>query len=371
MKRTLARFRNSAFRNYLRRHKKYGPVLFFIAGFIFDALTLGRIDGWYVLFILSFYMLSLTATLFAFNLADDEKWNGTLIDRYKDYFPFIIQFFFGGLCSAYVIYFSRSVSLSRAASFFVILVVLFLANEVLKKRISNKYLQFSLYSFISFTFFSFMMPVFIREMNINVFILSGVISLCSSLLLIISIYTVSPSTRLEIHLGKMTVLVLIIYGVISTFYYFRLIPPVPLALESGIVAHDIRLEDNKYIVTYEADESIVFWRKHRLEFIHNLNDNVYVFSSIFAPTYLQKSIFHRWKWYNKTSETWEIVEDIGYNITGGREGGYRGYTYKSNVKPGLWKVEVITDEEMILGVVNFEIIISESKKPQQLVERIF
>ncbi len=371
MKRALVKFRNSPLRDYIKRHQKYGPILFFIAGFIFDTLTLGRIDGWYVLIVLSLYMLSLTVTLFAYNLVDDEKWKDSILDRYKDYFPSFIQFLFGGLSSAYVIYFSRSVSLSRSASFFVILLILFLANEILKRRISNKYLQFSLYSFISFTFFSFMMPVFIREMNNNIFILSGVISLTSSLLLIITIYKASPSTRLEIHLGRIIGLVFIIYAFISTFYYFKLIPPVPLALESGIVAHDVRLENGKYTVTYEADESIVFWRKHRLEFIHNPKDNVYVFSSIFAPTYLQKSIFHRWKWYNKKIEKWEIVEDIGYEITGGRDGGYRGYTYKSNVKSGLWKVEVITDEEMILGVIDFEIVISTTLLPKMLVEKVF
>ncbi|MFT6883197.1 MAG: hypothetical protein ACJAVY_002000, partial [Marinoscillum sp.] len=56
---------------------------------------------------------------------------------------------------------------------------------------------------------------------------------------------------------------------------------------------------------------------------------------------------------------WEIIDNIGYDINGGRDGGYRGYTFKNNVKPGFWKVEVITEEELVIGVIDFEIIISD------------
>jgi len=124
-------------------------------------------------------------------------------------------------------------------------------------------------------------------------------------------------------------------------------------------------------VTYETDEWYVFWRDHRLKFIFNPNDKVFVFSSIFAPTDLKKSIFHRWNWYNTATESWEVIEDIGYDITGGRSGGYRGYTYKSNVKEGEWKVEVLTEEELVLGVIDFEIMTNESLNPKRLVDKKF
>ncbi|MEB8327987.1 DUF2914 domain-containing protein [Flavobacteriaceae bacterium KMM 6897] len=371
MKRALVKFRNSAFRRFIRRHEKYAPLIFFIAGFIFDTLTLGRIDRLYDLIVLCLYMSALTVALFLYNLVDDGKWKNTILARYEVYLPLAIQFLFGGLSSAYVIYFSRSVSLSKTISFFIILVLLLLANELLKKRISNKYLQFSVYFFISFTFFSFIIPVFISEMNTRIFIISGFVSLACTLLLIIIIYSASASTRSEISLIKIIGIILAIYTLINTFYYFKLIPPVPLAMDTGLVAHTIKLKNNKYVVSYETDDWYVFWRNHRLQFIHDPKDNVYVFSSIFAPTDLEKSILHRWKWYNVTTKEWEIVEDIGYEITGGRDGGYRGYTFKNNVKPGLWKVEVITEEELVLGVIDFEIIINPSLQPKRVVQRKF
>jgi hypothetical protein len=342
-----------------------------MGGFIFDSFTLGRIDRLYDLVVLCMHMSFLTITIYLYNLADDGKWTNTFLERYEEYFPLAIQFFFGGLSSAYVIYFSRSVSLSKTASFFVILVIMLVANEFLKKRISNKYLQFSVYFFISFTFFTFMIPVLIREMSTEIFIFSGLASLILTLILVVFIYLISPSTRSEIRIGKLLAIILCIYGSINLFYFLRLIPPVPLALENGIAAHNVRSANNEYIVTYERDDSRLFWRQHRKHFIYKPEDKVYIFSSIFAPTDLKESIIHRWKWFNAVNDEWEVVDNIGYDIAGGRDGGYRGYSFKNNVKAGKWEVEVITDDELVLGVIDFEIVINSSVQPINLVNRKF
>ena len=366
MKKTLARYKNSAFRSFIRRHSKYAPILFFIGGFIFDTLTLGRIDRTYDLTVLCLHMTSLSIVLYLYNLADDGKWKNTFLARYEEYLPLAIQFFFGGLSSAYVIYFSRSVSLSKTASFFIILVLLLIANEFLKKRISNKYLQFGVYYFISFTFFTFMIPVFLKELNTSIFLISGAVSLVSTLVLLTFIYSKSPSTRKEIKLGKMIAIILVVYGIINLFYFLRLIPPVPLALDKGIVAHDVVLKNGNYEVTYESEESFIFWRKHKLDYNYTPDQRVYIFSSIFAPTDFKKSIFHRWRKYNDKTKEWITVDDIGYDITGGRDGGFRGYTYKSNVTPGEWEVQVLTEEEQVLGVIGFHINLNTDQEPLRL-----
>ncbi len=366
MKKTLSKFKNSAFRSFIRRHSKYAPILFFIGGFIFDTLTLGRIDRTYDLTVLCLHMTSLSITLYLYNLADDGKWKNTFLERYKEYLPLAIQFFFVGLSSAYVIYFSRSVSLSKTASFFIILVLLLIANEFLKKRISNKYLQFGVYYFISFTFFTFMIPVFLKELNTTIFLFSGAASLVCTLVLLIVIYGRSPSTRKEINLAKMIAIILAIYGVINLFYFLKLIPPVPMALDKGIVAHNIVLKNGKYEVSYEPEESFIFWRKHKLDYSYTPAQRVYIFSSIFAPTDLKKSIFHRWRRYNDDTKEWVTVEDIGYDITGGRDGGFRGYTYKTNVMPGEWEVQVLTEEEQVLGVIGFHINFNTNQEPLRL-----
>ena len=345
--------------------------MFFLGGFVFDILTLGRIDRLYDLVVLCLHMTALTITIILYNIAEDTQWKTPFFDKYYDYFPLAIQFFFGALSSAYVIYFSRSVSLSKTISFFIILVLFLFANEFLKKRIANKYLQFSVYFFVSFIFFTFMIPVFVKEMNTNIFLISGAISFLFSFILIITIYSVCKSTRSDIRLWKMLSIILVMYGVINLFYFLRLIPPVPLALQNGLVAHNITVTNDAYYVQFETDEWYVFWRDHKVKFRYTPGQNIYIFTSIFAPTDITKSIYHRWKYYNKNTNTWDILEKIGYDITGGRDSGYRGYSFKSNMKLGRWKVEVITDEELILGVINFEVVENTSSIPLKTVTKTF
>lgn len=191
---------------------------------------------------------------------------------------------------------------------------------------------------------------------------SGILSLALTLILISLTYFKSPSTRNELRLGKLLGLVLLIYGTITLFYFLRLIPPVPLALDEGMVAHNIELEDNAYSVTYEPEEWYVFWQLHQTKFHYQSGENIFLFSSIFAPTDLKKSVLHRWKWLNPKTDEWETVEDIGFEIMGGRDNGYRGYTFKKNVKIGEWQVQVLTDEDLVLGVVNFEVVMGQPKK---------
>lgn len=300
--------KESGLRQFVRRHQKYGPVLFFIGGFIWDSLTLGRIDRLYDRTILCSYLVCLTACLYVFNLADDGKWKNTWLERYLDYLPLAIQFFLGGLSSAFVVYFSRSVSLSKTVAFFVILVFLLFANELFKHRISNKYLQFGAYFFVSFTFFAFFIPVLIRQMNTTVFMVSGVVSLAITLALIITIYVVSPSTRADIHLGKMLAIIASIYVFINLFYYFNLIPPVPLALDTGVAAYRVERDNDRYFVSYEKDEWYKFWRNNRFNYIYKPGEEVFVFSSIFAPTHLEKSVAHLWKWFSPHTRQWEEIE---------------------------------------------------------------
>ena len=371
MRKIFLKYRESKFHKYVRTHKKYAPLLFFIAGFTWDSLTLGRIDRMYDLIILCSHMVLLTLSIYLFNLSENEEPIIKIPPKYTVYLPLAIQFFLGGLSSAYVIYFARSVSLSKTAVFFGLLLLLFIANEFLRKRISNKYLQFGFYFFVNFIFLSCFVPIILKEMNSAIFYISGLLSLIFTLILVYLVYKSSQIARVEIVRYKMISLILSIYLLVNACYYFKLIPPVPLALDKGLIAYDIKVKNDTYLVTYEVDEWFYFWRDHKTNFNKASNEPVYVFTSVFAPTDLKKKIFHRWMWFNESKEDWQIMDEIGFNIIGGRDNGYRGYSYKNNVINGKWKVEVITDENLVLGVVDFNINLKNNAIKSKLITREF
>lgn len=92
---------------------------------------------------------------------------------------------------------------------------------------------------------------------------------------------------------------------------------------------------------------------------------------LFSPADLKKKINHHWQWKNPRTQKWETSDKIKFEITGGREGGYRGYTYKTNMLEGKWKVDVTTDNEMILGRISFLLVYDSTATNENLKTEIF
>jgi len=356
----------SKFKAFYERHERIALILFFVGGFIWDSLTLQRIDHLYSNFVLFTYLLGLMASLYIFNLTDDGRWKKTFLEPYEEYAPLAVQFFLGGLSSAYVVFFFRSVSLTKTMVFFFILIFLMISNELFKHRISNKYLQFSAFYFINFTFFVFMIPVFTGIMNTMVFIISGGVALAFSSFFILFVYSKSPSTQREIKLLKLCGIVLVIYMSVNVFYYFNLIPPVPLSLKTGLVAYSVEKSESSYLVTYDPDKSYKIWKAFNPNIAYAPGDTIFAYTSIFAPTNLNKGVAHRWKWLDRQTGQWRISDIIDYKIEGGRDGGYRGFTFKTNLHPGQWEIDVITEEGLIIGTMDFNLIQDSSFSKEKL-----
>ena len=106
---------------------------------------------------------------------------------------------------------------------------------------------------------------------------------------------------------------------------------------------------------------IAVWKKSDRMFNYMEGDTVFCYTSIFAPTELTKKCFHHWQRYLPDKSEWITTDRLGYEISGGRHGGYRGYTFKRHVIPGKWRVDVETEEKMLLGRINFKVRIAEKK----------
>ena len=54
--------------------------------------------------------------------------------------------------------------------------------------------------------------------------------------------------------------------------------------------------------------------------------------------------------------SWISADAIPLTITGGLEQGFRTVTYKENYRPGVWKVQVETADQRVVGKLRFSIV---------------
>ncbi len=343
-------------KNFYERFERFNPVAFFFGGFTWDSLTLKRIDQLLDNLILLLYLISLGVLIVITTLVEHNKIEKPLILKYQKWFPLALQFFLGGLFSAYVIFYFQSASFTKTGLFLGILVLLLAANEFLEKRLRNLYLLIALYFLASFSFFIFFIPVLFKVVNVFTFIAGGLVSLLL-VLIIIRYFLKMEIFRTQKNFLMAGSLILGLYTLINVFYWQNWIPPVPLSLKSGGIYHHAskNIQDDNFVLKFEKPRWYQFFKDSDKGFRFAKGDTVSCFTAIFALTKLTKKIYHHWQQFFPNQDEWLTTDRLGYDIIGYRDGGYRGITRKKNVSPGEWRVDVETEEEILLGRINFQI----------------
>lgn len=342
---------------FYQRYSRFVPVAAFFGGFTWDSLTLTRIDLMFDNLILLLYILCIGGLILIVTLVENGRLGRPWLLKYRDWYPVAMQFFLGGLFSAYVIFYVQSASLTKNALFVLVLFLLLVANEFLEKRLTNLYLLLALYFVAAFSFFIFFIPVVTKVMNLFTFIAAGL----SSLLLVGGLLYILHRwglfmTRKALLLAAAPPVVL--YLVVNLFYWQNWIPPVPLSLKDRGIYHHAHKdpESDLFVLQYERPKWYQFWKTDDDPFHYAPGDSVNCFTAVFAPTMLTKGIVHHWQKYLPSREAWVTTDRLQFPITGYREGGYRGITRKVNVSPGDWRVNVETEDGLLLGRIDFEVV---------------
>ena len=148
---------------------------------------------------------------------------------------------------------------------------------------------------------------------------------------------------------------------VCSTHFADLIPPVPLALKSAGIYHQVAKTSEGYLVEYVPPSMSRFWRKWDDPFNYSPGESVYCYTAVFAPGKVRVPVRHVWS--RKTPHGWVRTDSIGFPISGGREGGYRGYTAKSGITLGKWRVEVETEGGRTLGRIDFAVVPSPVPHP--------
>ncbi len=330
------------------------PFAFF-AGFLLDSFTLRRIDLFYENLVLIIHLLISGLVIFILNTQEKEVFRKIIPQKITNLLPLVMQFSFGALFSAFFIFYSRSASFSASWPFILFLVSLMVANEIFSRGYRRFIFQLSIYFIILFSYSIFAVPVLIGEMGAIIFVFSGIVSI---LLFLLFVYLLSfvIKDKLITHRRLLIFVILSIYLLFNFLYFTNIIPPIPLSLKESGIYHKIeRINSEKYNVLFEPAPWYFFYKNFNPVFHRVSGSTVYSYSAVFAPTKIDTKIYHLWEYFDEQKEDWVATDRLGFVITGGRDGGYRGYTTKKNIIPGRWRVSVITERNQILGYTKFKI----------------
>ncbi len=342
-------------KNFYGKYEHYLSPLALIAGFVWDNLTLQRVDFWLDELILFFYLSIAAGSIILINAYGAGRLKKILTEDFLAVLLFLLQFVLGGLFSAFVVFYSKSAALTTSWPFIFSLAALLVGNELFRGRYLRFAFHLSVFFVAVFSFSALIVPVFAGRMGPDIFILSGLISLGVVGSVAFAVFHIAKEKFRE-SVWLVFSSIICIYAVFNILYFTNVIPPIPLAIKELGVYHSVeRTNEGGYLLTYENSRNIF----HRTKL-----KPVYVYGAVFAPTKITTKIFHRWSFFNEKTGQWIETSRIGFDITGGRDAGYRGYTFKSDVFAGKWRVDVITEREQIIGRISFEII--ETSLPPKL-----
>ncbi len=345
-------------RAVLARHRKYGPLLAFIAGFVYDSVTLTRIDRWTDNMILLGYLLASGFLIAVLGRSERGRLRSPRLRRRLDLMTSGVHFFLGGLLSSYVVFYFKSAAVGRSLIFVGLLLGLLLANEFFSHRLREVKLLVTLYFFCWSAFLTFFLPILMRRMSATLFVLSTGLGLILTGALLVAIY---GSWREGLRALAFPSL---LCGGLLLSYFANVIPPVPLALKEGGIYRSVRRVGARYEVVYGEPPRWLFWRHDEREFAYRPGEAIYCFAAIFAPTDFREGVLHEWQRLDERGR-WVTTDRLAYAIVGGREQGYRGYTFKRRIELGRWRVEVRTREGRLLGRIPFEVIVT-SRRPERV-----
>jgi hypothetical protein len=151
-------------------------------------------------------------------------------------------------------------------------------------------------------------------------------------------------------------LILGIFVLINFLYFTNLIPPIPLSLKDANVYHSVQRNNaGNYDVTYEDHG----WRGYLTlyqDFNETPGSSVYAYSAIFSPLDLDINIFHEWQYYDESQNKWVTKSIIKLPVIGGRDGGFRTYSMRSNPESGKWRVYIKTESGQTIGHMQFNVV---------------
>lgn len=337
-------------RRKLQQYERLLLPAFLLGGLIVDFITFKTLNTTIAFSLLCTHLVISGSILIFLNWFDERKRKNKTLTYIRLGAPFILQFSFGALLSASFIFYWFSGAFSVSWPFILLIAFLMMSNDVFRHYYLRPVVQVGVYYFILFSLSALILPFLVRSIDEWVWIVSGSASL---LLMYGGIELLGKKLKsFSRQKGLMVAVIILIFAFMNALYFLRIIPPIPLAIRDAGVYYNVERVGTDYVVEDEHRTAIDRLLPGKVMHITQ-DDRLYIFSAIFAPTDLGTVIVHEWEY--KGENGWEDRSSPRFTITGGRDGGFRGWSYSSRLQEGKWRVTIKTVNGQVLGRVRFSV----------------
>lgn len=357
-------------KKFYHEHEPACTAGLFIAGFLFDTLAVGRIDKLHNIVHQASY-LALCAWFTSLELRESHG-QFSPPERLRTawrYHAGATHFMLGTLLNIYTLFYFKSASLVASFVFMIILAALLAVNELKPfGEGSGTAMRMALFSLCLISYFTYLVPVLVGSIGAPQFLASLA---CASAVIAALVWRLRLRLpdRPQVIVRHMLAPFLGMALLFSWLYFAKLIPPVPLSISEIGIYHDVKREGQDFVLT-SARPRWKFWQKGDQTFLARPADKVHCYVSVFSPTRFRERLQVRWL-FKDPQAGWLDADAIALDITGGRDGGFRGDTVKGNYRPGRWRVKVETSDGRELGRIDLKIVedLSTGGRPWRAVRR--
>lgn len=356
-------------RSYIKRNERMLFPAFLIVGFIVDSLTITRVDKIFDNIIVLIYIILAGGSILIINMRIGESTESPFLYKIKTFMPLVMQYAFGGLFSAMIIFYSKSTSLLTSGPFLIALIILFIGNDKFHSKYPRLLFQIAVFYIAVLSYCLLIVPVLVGQISTAVFVLGTIVSATVMLGYFVLLAKLLPEnfTKQINNLYYTTGGILCIFYIL---YFLNIIPPIPLSLKDSGIYHSVtRTTAGEYHVTLERPHWYEFYRENSRTFHRTNGESVYAFSAVFAPTRINGTIYHEWSYFDEDALRWVSIGRFPISISGGRDGGYRGYSFNNRTFDGKWRIDVETKRGQVIG--RMKINIESSEEIPKLFRRVY
>lgn len=338
---------------WLQRNERHLGALVFVFGFVTDILTFTLLDVSIVNLIFAAYIGIAAVLALLAHFVTVRARVGAFATALPTLCSLAIQYLIGNILSGVLIFYTKSSFIFASWPFLILLALVFIGNEYFRKYRDHLTFQSVLLFFGLYAYSIFALPLYVNRLGPDVFLLStgGTIALFSLFLVVL---WRAGRERFAKSFFKTVFGSLGIVGVMVGSYFSGLIPPIPLTLPHVGIYHSVSRDGSDYVLT--GEEKLPWWNFWETETVHvSASSDLYAFSAVSAPVQFSTSIVHVWQRYSEAGSAWRTEARIAFPISGGRSEGYRGYSQKSSLTPGRWRVSIETPSGQVIGRTEFVI----------------